>query len=53
MSGFGHVYFVMDVWPVKIRRLVHGVGPTGQYFAETVCRWRLQPVVDLPPALPP
>jgi hypothetical protein len=49
MSSEGHVYFVKGVWPIKIRRIVHGEGPNGSYFAEAICRWRLQPVTDLPP----
>lgn len=55
LAIFGHVFFVTSVTPVGgsprtgIRRIVRGVGPEGQYFAECSARWRLQPVVDLPP----
>lgn len=38
-------FWVMDVDLISAKRIVAGVGPTGVYFAETLTRWRLQPVL--------
>lgn len=50
LSQYGHVFFVMGVEILEIKALVNAVGPNGQYYAHLICRWRIQPVVDLPAA---
>lgn len=44
LATYGHLFFPLHVAPLKIRRIVHGVGLNGQYFAECICRWRIQPI---------
>jgi hypothetical protein len=39
-----HRFFVLDVQPLRIARIVFGTGPQGSYFAECECRWTLQPI---------
>jgi hypothetical protein len=49
MTAVGHVYFVMDVELLEAKQLIVGVAPGGLFFAHAICRWRIQPVTDLPP----
>lgn len=45
LTAARHAFWVLDVQPLDVRRIVRGHGPAGAYFAEVEARWQLLPVL--------
>lgn len=43
-STLSHRFYVLGVKQPVHRRLLYGIGPAGEYFAETEATWILQPI---------
>jgi hypothetical protein len=44
LTAARHAFFVLDVQPLDVRRIIRGHGPAGAYYAELEARWQLLPV---------
>ena len=45
LTAARHAFYVLDVQPLDVRRIIRGSGPAGPYFAEVEARWQLLPVL--------
>jgi len=45
-TSYGHAFFVLDVQPIDLRKIIRGVGGVlGTSLAHCRCSWTLQPVI--------